>query len=132
MATTPLLIYDAPETIRCAQAIFDFIILAQYVLYDNEMLCYMEHAFYRLEKTKIAFEYHRPINSKLYQPNFNYFKFHTISHLVQCIWDYGSVVNYDTAYSKAAQKYLPKAFYNKQIKKSTTCKFSNITYAILI
>lgn len=56
MAATPLPIYDTPETIQCAWAILDFIILAQYVSYDEETLRYMEHVLYRLEKTKIVFE----------------------------------------------------------------------------
>ena len=77
----------------------------------------MEHALYRLEKTKIAFEQHRPINSKLCQTTRNYPKFHAINHFVQCIWDYGSAVNYNIAYSEAANKYLLKAFYNKTNKK---------------
>ena len=81
------------------------------------MLRYMEHKLYSLEKIKIAFEHHRPINFKLCWPTFNYPKFYTISHFVQCIWDYSSAVNYDTAYSEAMYKYLLKAFYNKTNKK---------------
>ena len=91
--------------------------LAQYVSHDDETLWYMEHALYRLEKTKIAFEHHRPIDSKLYRPTFNYPKFHAVTHFAQCIRDYGSAVNYDTAHSEAAHKYLLKAFYNKTNKK---------------
>ena len=48
---------------------------------------------------------------------FNYPKFHAVSHFAQCIRDYGSAVNYDTAHSKAAHKYLLKAFYNRTNKK---------------
>ena len=117
VAATPLLIDDAPKTIQCARAILDFIMLAWYVLHNEETLRYMEHALYRLEKTKIAFEQHRFIDSKLYQPIFNYPKFHAISHFVWCIWDYGSAVNYNTAYSETAYKYFLKAFYNKTNKK---------------
>ena len=90
--------------------------LAQYVSYDEEMLRYMEHALYRLEKTKIALEYHRPIDSKLYRPTFNYPKFHAISHFVEYIRDYGSAINYNTTHSKIAHKYLLKAFHNRTNK----------------
>ena len=79
VAATPLLIQNAPEAIQCARAILDFTMLAQYVSHDDETLRYMEHALYRLEKTKIAFEYHRPIDAKLYWPTFNYPKFHATS-----------------------------------------------------
>ncbi len=41
VATTPLLIYDAPKTIQCAQTILNFTMLAQYVSYDEEMLRYI-------------------------------------------------------------------------------------------
>ena len=77
----------------------------------------MKHALYKLEKTKIAFEQHWLIDSKLYQPTFNYPKFHAISHFLQSIRDYGSTVNYNTAHSEAAHKYFLKAFYNKTNKK---------------
>ncbi len=77
----------------------------------------MEHTLYKLKKTEIAFEHYRPIDTKLCQPAFNYPKFHAISHFVYCIWNYGSVVNYDIAHSEAVHKYLLKAFYNKTNKK---------------
>ena len=82
MAVTSLLIHNAPEAIQFVQAILDFTILAWYILHDNETLRYIDYALYRLEKTKIAFEHHRPIDSKLYQLTFNYPKFHAISHFV--------------------------------------------------
>ncbi len=56
MATTLLLIYDTQEVIQCARVILDFTILAQYVSYDKITLRYIEHAMYRLEKTKVIFE----------------------------------------------------------------------------
>ena len=81
------------------------------------MLRYMEHTLYRLEKTKIAFEYYWPIDSKLYRLTFNYPKFHTVTHFTQCIRDYGSAVNYNIAHSKVVHKYILKAFYNRTNKK---------------
>ena len=62
----PLGIYDALKIIQCAQAILDFTMLAQYVLHDDKTLRYMEHALYRLENTKIAFEHNRPIDLELF------------------------------------------------------------------
>ncbi len=91
--------------------------LAQYVSHNNKTLRYIQHALYRLKNTKIAFEYHRLIDSKLCRPTFNYPKFHAISQFVECIRDYCSAVNYNTAHSEAAYKYLLKAFYNRTNKK---------------
>ncbi len=85
--------------------------------YDEETLCYMEHALYRLEKTKITFKQYWPIDFKLCRPTFNYPKFHAISHFVQYIRDYGSAVNYDTTHSETVYKYFLKAFYNRTNKK---------------
>ena len=101
VAVITLLIHNAPEAIQFACAILDFTKLAQYVLNDNKTLRCVEHVLYRLKKTKIAFEQHWPINSKLCQPTFNYPKFYIISHFVQYIWDYSNAVNNDIAYSKA-------------------------------
>ena len=82
MATMPLPIHNTLKTIQYARIILDFTMLAQYVLYNNKMLRYMEHVLYKLENTKIVFEHHQPINSKLCQPIFNYPKFYAISHFV--------------------------------------------------
>ena len=77
----------------------------------------MDHALYRLDKTKIAFENHCPIDAKLFRPTFNYPKFYAMIHFVKCIRDYKSAINYDTAHSEAAHKYLFKAFYGQTNKK---------------
>ena len=108
---------DILEAIYCVRAILDFSMLVQYPLHDNEILFYMEHALYKLDKTKIAFENHHLINVKLFRLTFNYPKFHAMTYFVQCIRDYGSAINYDTAHSEAAHKYLLKAFYWRTNKK---------------
>ena len=81
------------------------------------MLRYIKYAFYKFEKTKIVFKYYRPIDLKLYWPIFNYPKFYTVTYFAQYIGNYNSAINYDTTHSKAAYKYLFKAFYNKTNKK---------------
>ncbi len=91
--------------------------LAQYVLHDEKMLCYLKYTLYRLKKTKIAFKQYLSINSKLYWSTFNYLKFYAISYFIQCIWNYSSVVNNNTAYSEGTYKFFLKAFYNKTNKK---------------
>lgn len=58
MTATLLLIYDTLEKIEGTQAILNFTILAQNVLYDEETLCYIEDVLYRLEKIKKVFEQH--------------------------------------------------------------------------
>ena len=45
-----LLIYDTSEAIQYTQAILDFTMLAQYILYNNKTLPYMKHRLYMLKK----------------------------------------------------------------------------------
>ena len=66
VVATHLLMQDVPKAIYCARAVLHFTMLAQYPLYDNETISYIEHALYRLDKTKIAFENHCPIDLKLF------------------------------------------------------------------
>ena len=82
VTTMLLLIYDAPKAIQYVWTILDFTMLTPYILYDNKMLYYIEHALYRLEKIKIAFKYYWPIDSKLYQPTINYPEFYIISYFI--------------------------------------------------
>ena len=114
---TLLLIQDILKTIHCTRTILDFTMLAQYLLHDNERLFYTNYTLYRLDKIKIAFKNHRSINAKLFQPTFNYPKFHAMTYFVKCIQDYRSAINYNTAHSEAAHKYLFKAFYGWTNKK---------------
>lgn len=86
-------------------------------MHNKETLHYIKYVLYSLKKTNIAFKQHQLIDSKLCRSTFYYFKFYAISHFVYCIWDSCSVVNYNTAYSKAAYNYLLKVFYNKTNKK---------------
>ncbi len=116
-AATLLLIQDALEIIHCTCTILDITMLAQYPSHNDEILSYMEHILYRLDKTKIVFENHRPIDAKLFRPTFNYSKFHAMTHFVKCIRDYESAINYNTVHSKAAHKYLLKVFYGQTNKK---------------
>ena len=94
----------------------------------------MEHTLYRLKKTKIVFKHHQPINAELCRPTFNYLKFYATSYFDKCIRDYGSTVNYDIAYSKAAHKYILKAFYNKTNEKEYNAQIwqHNIRHTNLI
>ena len=92
-------------------------ILAWYISNDNKTLWYIEYALYKLDKTKISFEYHWPFNSKLCQFIFNYLKCHIVTDFVWYIWDYGSTINYNIIHSKAVHKNLLKIFYNKIDKK---------------
>ena len=80
--TISLLIKNAQEVIHYVRVIFDFTMLTQYPLHNNEIFFYMEHALYKLNITKIAFENQYPINVKLFQLTLNSLKFHAITYFV--------------------------------------------------
>ena len=40
-----------------------------------------------------------------------------MTNFVECIWDYGSTINYNIIYSKVVYKYLLKVFYRRINKK---------------
>ena len=58
MVATPLPIHDASKTITYTQAILNFIMLGQYILYNNKTFDYLEYALYKLKNIKIAFKHH--------------------------------------------------------------------------
>lgn len=80
--TITLLIQNAPKAIYYTCTIFDFTMLAQYLLYNNEILLYIEHTLYRLDKTKVIFQNCFLIDTKLFQLIFNYPKFYVIIYFV--------------------------------------------------
>src|SRR6266436_3093147 len=51
-----LLSTKVPGAMHCARAIIDFILLAQYKTHDDETLCYLEQALYRIDRTKVVFK----------------------------------------------------------------------------
>ena len=118
IAAISLLIHNAPEAIQCTWAILNFTMLVQYILHHDKILRYMEHALYRFEKIKIAFEHYQSIDPKLCWLFFNYPKFYVINHFIHYIWNYCSVINYNIVHNESVYKYLLKAFYNKRNKKN--------------
>ena len=77
-----LVIHDSLKVIQCNLAILNFTVILQDVFYDEKLLLYIEHIFYRLVNSKITFEQYWSINSKQYQPTFNNFKFYIICHFI--------------------------------------------------
>ena len=74
-SATFLLMQNILKSIYYANVILNFTMFAWYLLHNNEILLYMKHILYRLNKIKIAFENHCSINPKQFSPTFNYLKF---------------------------------------------------------
>ena len=101
----------------CARAIVDFILLAQYKTHDDETLEYLDHALYRIDKTKAVFKQFRPVDKAIDEGHFNFPKFHAMTHYTSSIREYGAADNFDTEHSEAGHKYHVKAFYGRTNKR---------------
>ena len=113
----PLLSTKEPGAMYCARAIVDFILLAQYKTHDDETLEYLDHALYRIDKTKAVFKQFRPVDKATDEGHFNFPKFHAMTHYTSSIREYGAADNFDTEHSEAGHKYHVKAFYGRTNKR---------------
>ncbi len=84
----------------------NFVMMTQYWLHDDESLRYMNNAIYRINVLKEVFK------QFWHDENFNYFKFHVISHYINFIQKYEDANNFDTSYMKIAHKFLIKDYYD--------------------
>jgi hypothetical protein len=112
----PLLSTKEPGAMHCAGSIVDFILLVQYKTHDDETLCYLKQALYRIDRTKVAFQRLRPVDKKTEEGHFNFPKFHVKSHYTTYIKEYGAADNFDTEHSEAGHKYYVKTFYRRTNK----------------
>jgi hypothetical protein len=114
---TSLLSTKEPGAMYCARAIVDFIFLAQYKTHDDETLEYLDHALYRIDKTKAVFKQFRPVDKATDEGHFNFPKFHAMTHYTSSIREYRAADNFDTEHSEARYKYHVKAFYGRTNKR---------------
>ncbi len=84
----------------------NFMMMIQYWSHDDESLRYMNNAIYRINVLKKVFKQFR------HDENFNYLKFHVISHYINFIWRYKNADDFDTSYMKIAHKFLIKDCYD--------------------
>ncbi len=108
---TSLLIRKASDALYCAWTLMNFVMMTQYWLHDDKSLHYMNNVIYRINVLKEVFKQFQ------HDENFNYFKFHVISHYINFIQRYESANDFDTSYMKIAHKFLIKDYYdftNKQ------------------
>ncbi len=103
---TSLLIRKASDALYCAQAFMNFMMMTQYQSHDDKSLRYMNNIIYRINVLKEVFE------QFWHDENFNYFKFHVISHYMNFIQRYEDADDFNTFYIKIAHKFLIKDYYD--------------------
>ncbi len=80
-----LLSSKEPGAIHYTWVIVDFILIAQYKTHDEETLYYLDHALYRIDKTKIVFKVLYLVDKTRDEGHFNFLKFHIITYYMSCI-----------------------------------------------
>ncbi len=114
-----LLITRASAAVHFAQAVINFMILAQYYLHDKEILWYFEHALFRLNKLKNVFRHLWSEHSDTDINHINISKLHMMTHYASQIQRYDSADNFNTKHSEIAHKYLIKIFFDCINKRDT-------------
>jgi hypothetical protein len=102
---------EAPA-MQFTRAVVDFVLLAQYHSHDDNTLQYMENALLRMNLLKFAFEDFLSTNQ------YNYPKWHAMTHWTDSIRKFGSADGFDSAHFEAAHIYCYKVFYDLTNKRS--------------
>lgn len=108
----PLLIQEKPAAVLFARAAMDFVMMAFYRSHDDNTLQYMTCALERMDKLKGVFHSIRT--------DFNYPKWHSVTHFVQMIKDFGTADGTDTGqFESGGHKVLVKQFYGRTNKQDS-------------
>ena len=94
------------------RAVLDFVTLSEYHSHTDETLGYLNHALERIDDLKYTLQgtsSDKPIN-------FNFPKFHVLSHYTDFIRYYGSLVNYNSSTQENFHKILLKEYYDRTNK----------------
>ncbi len=77
------LLYGHKGAILFIRATVDFVLLAEYKLYDRDTIEYLKAVLYWMDKTKDTFLPYQPDDKN--PPNFNIPKLYAISHYLEII-----------------------------------------------
>ena len=97
------MLYRYKGVILFIRTIVNFILLAEYKLYNKDIIKYLKAVLYQMDKTKEAFLLYRPDDKNL--PNFNIPKLYIISHYPEIIYIFSALIGTITEYSERV--YIP-------------------------
>ncbi|KAH6417899.1 hypothetical protein HBI59_246410 [Parastagonospora nodorum] len=113
---SPLFVLKAPFALHFIRAVCDLVTLAQYKSYDEDTLAYIQGALERMNVFKEEFRVYRRTLGE--EKNFNYPKWHALTHIIQDIRMYGALDSICTrANSEAHYITIVKQFYSMTNKK---------------
>ena len=102
------LLYRHKGAILFIYTTVDFALLAKYKLHNKDTIEYLKAILYQMDKTKEVFLLYQPDNKN--PPNFNIPKLYTISHYLEIIHVFNTLIGTTIEYNKRA--HIPqKNFY---------------------
>jgi hypothetical protein len=108
----PLIEREDAGVMLFIRAVLDFVTLSEYHSHTDETLEYLNHALERIDDLKYTLQ----VSSSGKPINFNFPKFHVLSHYTDFIRDYGSLVNHNSSVQENFHKILLKEYYNRTNK----------------
>ncbi|KAH5386972.1 hypothetical protein HBI33_066590 [Parastagonospora nodorum] len=126
---SPLFVLKAPFALHFIRAVCDLVTLAQYKSYDEDTLAYIQGALERMNVFKEEFRVYRRTLGE--EKNFNYPKWHALTHIIQDIRMYGALDGICTgANSEAYHITIVKQFYSMINKKETALLAADYTTVV--
>jgi Plavaka transposase len=101
---------------RFIKAVCDFIMLSRYLSHDDKSLGNMEKYLKIMNKEKDSFSKFRETANGEEKKDFNFPKWHAMTHYVPHIRAFGACIGYNTEQTEAAHKFLLKAYYPRTNK----------------
>ena len=106
----PLLAHQYSDEMKCARALVDFVLMAQYHSHDDDTLVYLEDALYRFNELKECFSRFR-VSKNNEHGHFNIPKLHAMTHYVEQIRSMGACDNYNSENGELAHHNIIKPLF---------------------
>ncbi len=107
------------HAVNFVRVLVDFILIAQYRSHDEQILRYLNQAFFRVNFFKSVFRETRQFVQENENEHFNFFKFHVMSHYSDFIRKYDTTDDYDISHDEIKHKYMIKQYYDRTNKRET-------------
>ena len=86
--------------------------LTQYISHNKNILQYLKHTLFQINKLKNVFQHLCLVDSDISKEHFNILKLYIITHYAQHIQQYDNADNVDTEHNEIIYKFLVKIFFS--------------------
>jgi len=80
-----ILVHNTSAAVHFTQTIINFVMLTQYISHNKNILQYLKHALFQINKLKNIFQHLHSVNLDISEEHFNIFKLHIMTHYAQHI-----------------------------------------------